>query len=72
LLHSLGDVSTAPQNAQLLARENGAAVLLGCVLSHMKTESVLIPALQVGASGHAAGGGGERSEGRGQPQPPYQ
>jgi len=35
LLHSLGDVTGGPQNAQLLAKENGVAVLLGCVLSHL-------------------------------------
>jgi len=47
LLNSLADITSSAQNAQLLAKENGIAVLLGCVLSHLKNEVVMLPALQV-------------------------
>ena len=48
LLRSLSDVTHSLQNAQLVAKENGITVILGCVLSHLKDESIVLPALQVG------------------------
>ena len=47
LLGALSDVSNAPANAVLIAQENGTAVLLACVLAHLKDELTLLPALHV-------------------------
>lgn len=46
LLGSLAEVTASPLNAQLLAKENGVAVLLAVVLTHLKSGPLLLQALQ--------------------------
>ena len=47
LLTALSDVSSNASNVTLVVKHNGNAVVLACVLAHLKHETLLMPALQV-------------------------
>ena len=46
-LAALGDVSSNTPNVALVVKHNGNAVVLACVLAHLKHDQLLMPALQV-------------------------